>query len=150
MSIPSCMRPQRIPNPLTTGPLTGQIRPAADGAPVPLEPAPVCAVRIAAASAALCAARASTSARYSSRDFRASEIALSFRWRAAVSVSLPAASRSRTARASAVLAVMTETTAAVSVRVRTVARRSSAAFVLAASTSRAMRWSCAPMRFTNS
>src|SRR4029450_6821059 len=32
MSIPVCMRPQRIPNGLTTGPLTGQMNPLADGA----------------------------------------------------------------------------------------------------------------------
>jgi hypothetical protein len=31
MSMPSCMRPQRIPKPLTTGPLTGQISPLDDG-----------------------------------------------------------------------------------------------------------------------
>src|ERR671935_207792 len=31
MSIPSCMRPHRIPNGLVTGPLTGQMRPAAEG-----------------------------------------------------------------------------------------------------------------------
>jgi hypothetical protein len=31
MSIPSCIRPQRIPNGLVTGPLTGQMKPAADG-----------------------------------------------------------------------------------------------------------------------
>ncbi len=53
MSMPSCMRPQRQPYPLTTGPFTGQMKPAADGAPVPVEPALVCALRIAAASSAL-------------------------------------------------------------------------------------------------
>ena len=31
MSIPACSRPQRYPNGLTTGPLTGQIRPDAEG-----------------------------------------------------------------------------------------------------------------------
>src|SRR6266550_1549455 len=31
MSMPSCIRPQRIPKPLTTGPLTGQIRPLEEG-----------------------------------------------------------------------------------------------------------------------
>src|ERR687886_652302 len=31
MSIPSCIRPQRIPKPLVTGPLTGQISPLGDG-----------------------------------------------------------------------------------------------------------------------
>jgi len=31
MSIPSCIRPQRIPKPLVTGPLTGQMKPLDDG-----------------------------------------------------------------------------------------------------------------------
>jgi hypothetical protein len=31
MSIPSCIRPQRQPNPLVTGPETGQTKPAAEG-----------------------------------------------------------------------------------------------------------------------
>jgi hypothetical protein len=31
MSIPSCIRPQRIPNPLVTGPFTGQMSPLDDG-----------------------------------------------------------------------------------------------------------------------
>src|ERR687887_278474 len=33
MSMPSCMRPQRQPNGLVTGPFTGQISPEADGVP---------------------------------------------------------------------------------------------------------------------
>ena len=36
MSMPSCMRPPRGPNPLVTGPETGKMNPE-DGAPDPLE-----------------------------------------------------------------------------------------------------------------
>src|SRR5207237_1277847 len=40
MSMPSCIRPQRIPKGLVTGPDTGQIRPDAEGVPEPYEPEP--------------------------------------------------------------------------------------------------------------
>src|SRR5438477_12220390 len=60
MSIPVCIRPQRIPNGLVTGPFTGQISPAAegvvsDGEYEPLEP------WIRAARAALAAESPATS-----------------------------------------------------------------------------------------
>src|SRR6187401_42655 len=62
MSIPSCIRPQRQPNPLVTGPETGQI--------IPLEerttPEDDCDVWIRDANEALTAASAFTSWRYSS------------------------------------------------------------------------------------
>src|SRR5438046_8629138 len=61
MSIPSCIRPQRIPNGLVTGPLTGQIRPAADGGPGWNEPEPLSRE----ARAALACARPAASCRYS-------------------------------------------------------------------------------------
>src|SRR2546421_12935408 len=67
MSIPSCIRPQRIPKGLVTGPETGQIRPAADGVPDPYEPEPAderCAAVICAPSFALSAASAFASSRY--------------------------------------------------------------------------------------
>src|SRR5437763_12255492 len=35
MSMPSCIRPQRIPNGLTTGPSTGQTRPCEEGVESP-------------------------------------------------------------------------------------------------------------------
>ena len=66
MSIPSCIRPQRIPNGLVTGPETGQIRPATEGVPVPVEPAPAderCAAAICAPSRALTAASPLASSR---------------------------------------------------------------------------------------
>ncbi len=63
MSMPSCMRPHRMPNPLTTGPFTGQMNPDADGAPVPDDPALAWALWIAAARLALSAASDSASAR---------------------------------------------------------------------------------------
>ncbi len=50
MSMPSCIRPQRMPKPLVTTPSHGQMSPAADGCPVPVEPAPSCAALICAAS----------------------------------------------------------------------------------------------------
>src|ERR671936_1953680 len=64
MSIPSCMRPHRIPNGLVTGPLTGQMRPAAEGVESggeyePLEP------WIREARAALAAESPDASCRYS-------------------------------------------------------------------------------------
>ena len=60
MSMPSCIRPQRQPKPLTTGPLTGQTRPLADGVVSPLTASEVAlgtdwAALIRAASCALTA-----------------------------------------------------------------------------------------------
>ncbi len=62
MSIPSCIRPQRQPNPLVTGPETGQIIPP-DERTTPEED---CEVWIRDESEALTAASATTSWRYSS------------------------------------------------------------------------------------
>src|ERR671929_2127973 len=62
MSIPSCMRPQRMPKGLVIGPLTGQMSPLDDtwlGAEYELD------ARIFAARAALAACKPSTSCRYS-------------------------------------------------------------------------------------
>src|SRR3954469_1633609 len=72
MSMPSCIRPQRIPNGLTTGPLTGQIRPCEEGVES-LDPEEEddddetddrCAAWICAASCELDCWRPSTSCRY--------------------------------------------------------------------------------------
>ena len=69
MSIPSCIRPQRQPNGLVTGPLTGQMKPAADGVVSPGEyEYDDWAERICEASAALAACRPATSCRYSAFD----------------------------------------------------------------------------------
>src|SRR3954471_910711 len=62
MSMPSCMRPQRQPNGLLIGPLTGQTKPDDDGAEDGAEDGaavdpPDEAGRAAAAAAAACAAR---------------------------------------------------------------------------------------------
>jgi hypothetical protein len=70
MSIPSCIRPQRHPNGLTTGPDTGQISPLDDTTPEDVEAAPdwgvaeLCAEAIAAASWALCRESCSASSAY--------------------------------------------------------------------------------------
>src|SRR5205823_3413739 len=67
MSMPSCIRPQRIPNGLVTGPETGQIRPDAEGVPEPYDPEPAderCAAVICAPRRALTAASALASSRY--------------------------------------------------------------------------------------
>ena len=65
MSMPSCIRPQRQPNPLTTGPETGQTNPAADGPPEGTGDSAwavdACAVSIWLASWALTASRAAAS-----------------------------------------------------------------------------------------
>src|ERR671937_318431 len=62
ISMPVCMRPQRIPNGLTTGPLTGQMKPLADGDELGgLYDDAACAAWICAARAALCRSRASAS-----------------------------------------------------------------------------------------
>jgi hypothetical protein len=42
--MPSCIRPQRQPNPLTTGPETGHTNPAAEGALVTAAGETLCAV----------------------------------------------------------------------------------------------------------
>src|SRR6185369_3552759 len=66
MSIPSCIRPQRQPNGLVTGPLTGQMKPDADGvvSPGAYEYADW-ADRMREASAALAACSPAASCRYS-------------------------------------------------------------------------------------
>src|SRR4051794_3836219 len=58
MSMPSCIRPQRMPNGLVTGPLTGQMRPCEDGVESPgadedREGEELCAAWIRAASCEL-------------------------------------------------------------------------------------------------
>src|SRR6478736_2365787 len=69
MSIPSCMRPQRQPNGLVTGPLTGQMKPAAEGVVSPGEYEYVdWAVRMREASAALAACRPAASCKNSAFD----------------------------------------------------------------------------------
>src|SRR5213078_5061489 len=62
MSIPSCMRPQRIPNGLVTGPLTGQMRPDADGVPGDTAGGGAGSSLELAAAAAACAAAAARAA----------------------------------------------------------------------------------------
>src|SRR5690242_4212983 len=74
MSMPSCIRPQRIPNGLVTGPFTGQISPCEDGVES-LEPdddatAERCAAWIWEASWELDACSPSTSWRYACFDSR--------------------------------------------------------------------------------
>src|SRR5688500_8454231 len=84
MSMPSCIRPQRQPNGLTTGPLTGQTNPLAEGEPS-LEDEYVtvdCAERICAATLALWALSAAASEAY---------------WRASARTSARLARRSRRA-----------------------------------------------------
>jgi hypothetical protein len=68
MSTPSCIRPQRQPNGLTTGPLTGQMKPLAEGDEsvdaceyVGDDETVACADRIWAATFALCAWSAAAS-----------------------------------------------------------------------------------------
>src|ERR687897_54704 len=84
MSIPSCIRPQRQPNGLTTGPLTGQTKPLADGVEsVDVEYVTVaCAERIWAATLALWARRADAWAAYSFASVRVSASAPCFSLRA--------------------------------------------------------------------
>src|SRR5438128_2223436 len=65
MSIPVCIRPHRKPNGLVTGPLTGQMSPAADGIPSPGGEYEPLEALIRAASVALAWARPAASCRNS-------------------------------------------------------------------------------------
>src|ERR1700741_791832 len=101
MSIPSCIRPQRIPNGLVTGPFTGQMKPEAEGdvsAGPEYDDEDDCAERICAASDALEACSPATSCRNSDFDSFTFWSASRLRTRAAASRFLLASSRSRAAR----------------------------------------------------
>src|SRR5215218_9113199 len=84
MSMPSCIRPQRHPKGLTTGPLTGQMKPLAEGVEsVEVEYVTVaCADWIWAATLALWANRADAWAACSFASARASASAECFSLRA--------------------------------------------------------------------
>ena len=150
MSIPSCIRPQRIPKPLTTGPFTGQMRPAADGVVSPggaYEPADDW---ILAASAALACARPAASCRYSRL--------LSLIWsrlsrlllRAAASWCSFERSVFRTARTCFVRTEIVCVSAATTALNRFVRSRCAFARTLAVPTCSAIRLSCRPMSSTYS
>src|SRR5436190_8775866 len=138
MSIPSCIRPQRIPKGLVTGPFTGQMRPAADGVVSPGGEYEPLADWIFAASAELAWARPAASCRYScllsliwrrlSCLLRRAEASwLSFETRA-----------SRTALTCAVRIAIVRVTDATTARNRFVRSRCACARALAAPTSFAM------------
>src|SRR5579885_584210 len=79
MSMPWCMRPQRQPNGLVIGPLTGQISPADDGAAVGPPELDAWAARVRAVSAALAACSASISDASARSDAVSCERSTSFR-----------------------------------------------------------------------
>src|SRR5688572_14394544 len=107
MSMPSCMRPQRHPNPLVTTPLTGQIRPLEE-TPLPDEPPPLlCAERICAARAALAACSAERSSWASWRSCFVSDRRLLLLETAAERAAWRARSAARAARCSSVFSART-------------------------------------------
>src|SRR6478736_10331079 len=79
MSMPSCMRPQRNPNGLVTGPEAGQIRPADDGVDDgPLLECCAWAAWMRAVSAALEACRESISSASARSEAESCERSVSF------------------------------------------------------------------------
>lgn len=149
MSIPSCIRPQRSPNPLVTGPLTGQPRPPDGAAPLPDAP-PDCEARIFAAIAALCASSAFTSDRYSSFDSRTDESADSLSLRASASSCCVATRLLRTRSCSLVRVEICRVTARTPARTLRVLFRVSCSSSFAPFTVAAINSSCRPIAFENS
>src|SRR4051812_34142598 len=113
MSMPSCMRPQRIPKGLTTGPLTGQIRPCEDGVESPGEEEEdrdddeLCAAWIRAASCELVCWSPSTSLRNACLVSRTDPRLARSEARARESLWLETSSASRTARTCSVRTAIT-------------------------------------------
>ena len=146
MSIPSCIRPQRDPKPLVTGPETGHpSTPLPEGATTAGAEARCCASRMRAASAALCCSSASISASVESRSDWIDARVADFSLRAATSASRLATSRVTIPRCSAVAEETVASTRAASTRAARVRRRASATPSRADLTLAAMRSSWRPI-----
>ena len=157
MSIPSCIRPQRQPNGLVTGPATGQMRPADDGVEsTEVEETPGAAAgRLRRADLRLELALEAWSASIS-LDARpllgrqAPERGALVGARAVVSLPCAEASWSRTSRTWAARTAIVRVSAATPVRERFVRSRARRTSWRAAATSSAMRRSSSPIWFRKS